>query len=70
MELDYSVDDVNVRQVIASEGVYEMVAAVRVEAGARMIMSFASSTTTSGVAAGVNGDAREVTVLLVGLVFE
>jgi len=70
MLVGLSIDDSHCRQLVEEAGIHEFVVGVAIEAGGQMIFSYAASTTTSGVKAGINGDAREVSALMVSIAFE
>jgi hypothetical protein len=55
---------------IQHSGSYFFVVRTDIPAGEQAIVSFVSSATCSGLAAGINTDAREVSVLLEQFVFE
>lgn len=68
--LSFAVDDSKVEKTFDQAGVFELALELDVAANEKMIFSYSSSSTFSGLRAGVNQDAREISVLLVHFIFE
>lgn len=68
--LSFSVDSAQVQEAFAQPGAFELAVDVDVAPNETMIFSYSSSSTFSGLRAGVNQDEREISVLLIHLVFE
>lgn len=70
LTLCFAVDGAQVQATFAQSGVFELAVDVAVAPHEKMVWSYSSSNTFSGLRSGVNQDAREISVLLLHLVFE
>jgi hypothetical protein len=70
MHINVATQSAFVEGVLKTNGMHEIVLSVGAESGDQLGVRISCSTCTSGQSAGVNGDARELSVILAMLVFE
>ena len=68
-KLSFAVDSLHTECVVEREGIYDLQVRIDGHKGDEVTLSFSTTTTTSGLEAGINLDERQVSVLLSGINF-